>query len=181
MVEGKRLAQRALRGILALALSVSSGTNWGVLARTGQEKANQGQPAPTQTPANRKNTFTLKLMSDGKTPTGQWIHRDDYVASDGAKVYVDGIKFDSLSSETAAVQALLKDATKITERTPRVGKDGSPIGERIIAVFPIGASPTNSQSQTLSVLIWTDGVVFREIASVSLEDVLGMEKVLKLG
>jgi hypothetical protein len=173
---------RVISCVLGAWLGLASGINpaWprSVQARTGQDRKDDS--AQAQVPQSKDITFKLEIMSDGKTENGLWTHTDQYVASDGKKVYVFFMKCDSPASTLAATQEGTKSATRILERTQRVNKDGSRVGERILADFPAKVFSLKDAGETVPSLIWTNGLVYRQISSGSLENVLAMEKFLKL-
>jgi hypothetical protein len=164
--------------VLSLSLALGSASSGSTLARVEQEINKKYDSEQPQLPPPKNVAFKLTRMSDGKTPTGERSHTDSYVASDGNNVWVDFVRFDSALSARTAVQTATKDATKILDRRERPGKDGASLGVRVIAVFSPESSPASGSAQTLSALIWSDGPVLHEIRSVSLDDVLAMEKFL---
>ena len=147
-------------------------------AKTQQERKDNSAERPV--PQSKEVTFKLERMSDGKTENGLWTHTDQYVASDGKKVFVFFMKCDSPASILAATQEGTKSATRILERTRRVNKDGSRGGERILVDFPTKDFSIKDAGETVPSVIWTDGLVYRQISSASLDHVIEMEKFLKL-
>jgi hypothetical protein len=125
-------------------------------------------------------TFKLDRVSDGKTENGIWTHREEYVASDREKVYVDHMKFDSPTTTTSAAKLAASRATKIIEASQRRSKDGTVIGERTLAIFPFNVSSKADSGVKVFSLIWTNGLSYIQITSNSQRDVLAMENFLKL-
>jgi len=168
---------RVPRYVLAVLLSFGWGiTSSATPARAQAEQGGKKDGAPkSQAGQSKEITFKLLIMSDGVTANGVWGHTDQYVASDGNKVFVLFMKFDSLSDLNAASQEISKHATTILERIQRVNKDGAKSGEKVLALFPAKTS-----TQEVCSLILTNDLTLRQISSDSREDVLAMEKFLRL-
>jgi hypothetical protein len=151
-----------------------------VIMQSMHGEKEESDAAQKQAPENKDVTFRLELMSDGVTSTGDRGHTDRYTSSDGHVVYVTYIKYDSQFAAIAALQPLAKPPYKVLQRSVRMGKDGLKVGERVLAQSPNGVGSGASPNKTYYSLTWTNGAVFRDINSDSRDDVLAMEKFLKL-
>jgi hypothetical protein len=114
---------------------------------------------------------------------GKGITKDDgnlfsfhtYTSNDGVKLLT---YIETCSSGLNAMKALdqkIKQASSIGARGPKLGRDGKPIGERVVLTVEKKAQ---GEVQSESFICWTTGSKLHWIQSQSLKHALAFEKTL---
>jgi len=99
-----------------------------------------------------------------------------YGCPDGNSLIVIYNRFRDETEATAILDKELARAVRSEGRGPKRDAEGKVVGERVQLVLPSGK---NKPDDTLHAVAWTDGAIFHEIESVSLPDVLAMEKIYR--
>lgn len=113
-------------------------------------------------------------MGEIKTADGIDLGFTNFKASDGVDLRV---LYWDFNDEIHAAQALEKQiarAAKIIKREPKRDSIGKVVGERVLILLP-----QVNHHEALSAVLWTDGVAYHEIRSLSLKDILELERVYK--
>lgn len=159
-----------IRSIAAL-FAILSGCN---TMETTSIQNNSQQQVPTihqQSPAEMKGEFQSVLSGSAETEDGIPFSFNSYKSSDGTMV---STRFQRCNSSACAKKELIKSirtATKVIERTPKLGKDSKQVGER--AVF---TSKQEGSDYLQTTVIWTNGSQVYFIESRSLQHALEFEK-----
>jgi hypothetical protein len=115
--------------------------------------------------------FKETMVGEQGAPNGTHLSFHTWRATDGITVTSSMQEFRSIAQAKKAFAHRLKEAVKVTDRKPRLGQGGRETGERALASF----SYPNKTEQFLGI-IWTDGLTFHDVESVSLPHALAFEK-----
>jgi hypothetical protein len=124
-----------------------------------------------------KDQLQFKDENGGKgiTKDGNLFSFHTYTSNDGVKLLT---YIETCSSGLNAKRALdqkIKEASSIRARGPKLGKDGKPIGERVVLTVEKKAQ---GGAQSESFICWTAGSELHWIQSQSLKYALAFEKTL---
>jgi hypothetical protein len=124
-----------------------------------------------------KDQLQFKDENGGKgiTKDGNVFSFHTYSSNDGVKLLT---YIEACSSGLNAKRALdqkIKEASSISARGPKLGKDGEPIGERVVLTVEKKAQ---GEPQSESFICWTVGSELHWIQSRSLKHALAFEKTL---
>jgi len=133
----------------------------------GGQKAVQ-TPKETERPAR---SFKATRISNGKTPDGVWYSFTEFQADDGSLAYNLVIPFESATRAEEELRRRIKVATKIVRTDPQFDKKGKKVGRRVLAVYPETAT-----DPPIVKLSWTVGPTYFEINSISMANVLELER-----
>ncbi len=114
----KRLTVRLVAAILTFCVGVTAAALWYIHRQ--------------QVNANRPITFKSAGVGD---VNGFDFNYHEYDSSDGVRVSRMGQSFPSPALATEELEKRAREAEKIIERKPVIGKDGRQVGERVVAVL----------------------------------------------
>jgi hypothetical protein len=128
--------------------------------------------------ANQKTAGSIKFeqgnMGTIRTADGIDLGFTNFKASDGVNLRVLYWDFDNEGHAAQALEKQITRAAKIIKREPKRDSIGKVVGERALVVLP-----QVNHHEALSAVFWTDGVSYYEIRSLSLKDILELERVYK--
>jgi hypothetical protein len=142
---------------------------WGLLTSTfgaQEQHAAVNRTQALNTATNYKRASMGEVNRDG-IPLGFTT----FVSADGAKVTVYYLKANDRNVATKAFRQELDHAIRVVKRTEKRDSAGNVVGEWAQIVVR-GIAPET----TLQAVTWTDGPSFHEMISVSLKNVLELEK-----
>jgi hypothetical protein len=134
--------------------------------KSATPKVNQNKPSPV--------VFTnvgMGELFDGDE--GITLGFTSYKASDGPGVLAMDYKFGSADEARAYFERKISKAIKVVERREKLNRAGKVVGEQVQVQIAF-----DNKEIGLAVL-WTDGEEFREITSLSLKNILGLEKLYR--
>lgn len=123
-------------------------------------------------PAASKRVYKRKSAGELVTGYGIPMGFSSFVAPDGIGLFVMYLRQDDLDLAAEAFRQELGKAINVTKRGQKKDRNGKIVGDRAEILTP--AAPPRTPDHAV---IWTDGPTFHMIASSSLQDVLGLEKV----
>jgi hypothetical protein len=150
---------------------ISAMPNAATSPKTPNQDKNTQATSPSSKSAEQQIIFKAVSMGDGQLEDGTWFHNRVYRAPDDQIVTLMRAKFASADTATKGVQNTIKGALRVSERQRLIDEHGAVLGERIVAIFP-----RKNSEKPLTVLMWTDGPLVRQIYSSSSEDVVLAEK-----
>jgi hypothetical protein len=107
-----------------------------------------------------------QIATDGtKRPFHTWK------ASDGVSVTSFTQEFRSHAQANYSFSKRLKQASQVIEKTPKVDKAGRRVGQRAVVTFSYPG-----KKEQFSGIIWTEGSIFHDVESLSLEHAALFEK-----
>jgi hypothetical protein len=107
-----------------------------------------------------------QVATDGtKRPFHTWK------ASDGVSVTSFTQEFRSHAQANHSFSKRLKEASQVIEKKPKVDKAGHQVGQRAVVTFSYPG-----KKEQFSGIIWTEGPIFHDVESVSLEHAVLFEK-----
>ena len=118
-----------------------------------------------------KMQFTRGTSGELLTEDGEKLGFTNFKASDDIELQVLYWGFDDAPRATEVFEKQIARAIKVVQRGKKLDKNGKVVGERAQVTF----SSRGSQ-ETFSAILWTDGPKFHQIQSISLPEILELEK-----
>lgn len=154
-----------------LIISVALASRRTSILANGLEREGDRSPAGETKPSGAVE-FKLVAIGNGVTNDGIPAATNEFVASDGKNVMEYAVRFPSTLRATQELQHWIgAHGSKVLERGPNLDKHGNKVGERILLL-----SDSSERGKTLAVLVRTYGVLYRDVRSESLQDVLAFER-----
>ncbi len=124
-----------------------------------------------------KDQLQFKDENGGKgvTKDGNVFSFHTYSSNDGVKLLTYIERCSSGLNAKKALDQKIKEASSIRARGPKLGKDGKPIGERVVLT---AENKAQGEAQSESFICWTVGSELHWIQSRSLKHALAFEKTL---
>jgi hypothetical protein len=138
-----------------------------------QSQGSSSGARPVQPRPKKKKSLKFENMMMGESITTEGVHLGlmTFQASDGVKLTVIEGEFGSAQRAQQEFDKEIAKATKVIERGEKKDKTGKAIGER--AQIMAG---TSDPDNPIPAVVWTDGLWFHEIRSISMRDILELEK-----
>jgi len=141
-----------------------------ILADGGGRVGNRSPARQTKT--NGAVEFKLVAVGNGVTDDGIQAASNTFVASDGKNVVEYAVRFPSTLRAAQELQHWIgAHGSKVLDRGPNLDEHGNKVGERVLLV-----TDSSGRGKTLAVLVRTYGVLYRDVESESLQDVLAFER-----
>jgi hypothetical protein len=170
---GRSVVVLLICGLIPLAVPVTA-RNAAIAAACQTAESSPGGAGKRSPNASRSIKFEQGNMGEIDTADGIHLGFTNFKASDGVNLRVLYWDFGDENHAAEALEKQIARADKVVERTPKRNSDGKVVGERVQVVLP----PVNHR-EPLSAVFWTDGVSYHEIRSLSLKDILELERVYK--
>lgn len=146
------------------------------------QQMGSGQTEGAQSNSDEQGTITFKLEKtfDGKLSDGSWYKIFEISISNGHSVYLRRDMFPSPKRATKELMAYRIHAQEIIRHGPEYDLKGQVVGEKILGRFPGLEGGTPPDSVPHYTLFWTSGEDFYAMVAEHLDDVLALEKWLKV-
>jgi hypothetical protein len=124
-----------------------------------------------------KIEFTNTAMGEVTDEDGIWLGFTSFRSSDGIASTIYYRDFGSPAEAQAYLERQIAKAKKLIGRGEKVGTNGQAVGMR--AEVLVRSDARKKASPIWSSVLWTDGVKFHQIYSLSRENMLDLEKVYR--
>lgn len=158
------MISRTQTGLIAILVMVTSPAGFGHIPRD-RKSFNADL-----TKQDQEFVFKPIIAGSGKTKEGARFSFSIFEGPDGIKISTRTEKHKPVANAVAILKKTVRGAN-IVDQVQKVNRDGTIVGERIIAVVA-----PKAKTESLTLLLWTDGATLHYPESPSIQHLLVFEK-----